>query len=96
MSKPRESQEALWRLLIDAILVIGVFVLPWWITLLSAVVFLFYFKSYYEYIFLFGLVGLLYFNVSGNGYLFSVLPVIALVTFALCEWFKSQLLRYDA
>lgn len=78
------------------ILLALLFIAPWWIVMSVAVLFLFYFKNYFE-ILIFGfLLDLLYgAPVSayyGMGY---VISVIAALAFALVAVVKNRLVFYD-
>ncbi len=80
------------RILIDIILLVGMIILPWWVTLLLALFFSFQFESYYEMI----AVGLfldaqLGFAASGFHFIFIA---IFFLGFVLSYFLREKMIFY--
>ena len=84
------------RVIYDVLLLIFIYLLPWWVTLVWAFVGLFIFVNYYEYIISLTMVFLMSFipekKFFGNGTL--VYSLIILSYFVLA-YFKSKIIIYS-
>ncbi len=83
------------RIIFDICIFLSLFYLPWWITLLAALIGIFIFQHFYEFLF----TGLLMYALYGIGnqhfYASSILlPIILITVYFLGTLFKKSILFY--
>jgi len=82
------------RILVDVILVVGAFLLPWWVTAILGLAALFYFKNFYEAI----AIGLVLDSIYGTSAIFNSFPYLltmsALVLVLLVTNIRSRMIMY--
>ncbi len=84
------------RILVDIVLLLGIFWLPWWIVFLAGIVCLFIFKSFYEVIILGLLIDSLYNAPVAQFYHFHfVITIVALIFFIISVIVKNKLRFYS-
>ena len=94
MSKSLHVQ-AIKRVGANLLLLVGIFVLPWWLTVLVGCVFLFNFKTYLEFIVAMVILTLTYFDVSGHVLVYSLIPLVAVAVLLAVEFLKTRLSGYE-
>jgi len=76
--KNQKNNQILYRVIFDLVFLVGVFVLPWWVTALFLCVLLFVFETYVE-IIMFALIFDIVYGVSGifpfSKYIFTISSV---------------------
>jgi hypothetical protein len=84
------------RILIDILLLISVFIFPWWIVLLAAVFCVFAFKSFYEIVILGLVIDSLYNAPVARWHGVEVITtLIALALLAIISFTKTKLRYFD-
>ena len=77
------------RIITDVLLLVSLFVLPWWITLFVAFLLIFYFKLYFESIILAFFLDLLYSPINFSGV--YLLTIFTIILFIIIEVLKNKL-----
>lgn len=85
-----------WRLVADLIFFCSILFLPIWVSVIIGTLFLFFFRSYYEYIAFFALADILYSAPEAQYHNFLLIMTAgSVVIFIFSEWLKKKLLRYN-
>jgi hypothetical protein len=79
------------RLMLDALFLVAIFVLPFWMTLFFALALLLLIPYYWEFIVIFLCIELLYSGVPfhGTSYLFSLSPLLIVLVFILFQILRN-------
>ena len=83
------------RFFCTILLLVLIFLSPWWLTFAVALALIFYFRRYYEAFFAAFLFDLLYNTSRTHLFFFAGLATVA-VSFVLIEWLKKRLSLYEA
>ena len=89
----RSNILSLRRILCDGILLLSLFLLPWWGSIFIAFAFLFYFVRFYEFVLSILAIGILYFD-RAEGYNLIVIALLSAIIFFVVEAFKRRLTFY--
>lgn len=81
------------RAIVDIVLLLSIFILPWWLGLLIAIAGIFMFKNFYEFIF-WGMVIYVTYGYDGGHLLLSDfwVPVVLVVLFIIVQRLKKYIL----
>ena len=82
------------RIIVDAVLLMSLFMLPWWLFVIFALYALFKYDQYYEFIF-FGIVFDSVYSVS-DIFIFSnlIFSASSVVIYVMSAWFKERVISY--
>jgi len=84
------------RILFDLFVLLSIFILPWWVSVLMVFVGIFVFDNFYEFI----LTAIIIYSLYNNGNISSLSPVIFLgiivIIFFIFEFIRSRTVFYDS
>jgi len=90
----KSKNEKILRVVTDIFLFLALFILPWWLFVIILFLFLFWYKTFYEFIFFAIMLDVL-FSAPYMSFLHAhMYTIISIVIFYIIEMIKSRILAY--
>ncbi len=90
----QNKNSKLYRIFFDALFLVSIFILPWWVTVAFMIVFMFIFEEYFE-IMIFGIMFDVVYGVPGifpfSAYIFTISSI---VFYLFIHYLKKRIIIY--